>query len=658
MKSSAKLTREQKSILKKSGVELHFLNEKRLLEIVSHNEYVKDITEDELVEVLRVTNALYRGGHPLISDADYDGVFLEALQQRNPTHPYLYNVEPEAAFEGPKVDLPVQMYSTEKGMSLKAIENWVKRIKKAANEIGVDTQGLEVRITPKLDGFAAYDDGKILYTRGDGRKGTDISRVFNRGLAVVGGARGAGAGEIVVDREYFEKNLSEYFENTRNFQSTIIKEKKLEPHVEEAIKENAVVFYPFVQLPSRVVAIEELLVKFDDVVGMSWESLKYDVDGAVLEVTDDKLKKYMGSTAQFHKWQIAYKTKPEKAQVEVLSVIPQTSRMGRITPVVELVPTKLSGATISRATAHHFGMVKSKGIGRGAIIELVRSGLVIPKIENVVQKATPDIPVECPSCHEALVWDSDNLLCPNVGGCPAQIANTIEHFFNTLRNINGFGSATIEKLFSNGIKDVCEIYKLTESDFIGYGFGEKQSQNLVSELMRSRSELLEDWRFLAAFGVHRLGLANCQQLLKHIKLLEIFNLTEEMIVSRKVFAAKTAQVIVKGLKKIKKEFDCLYGLTFNIETTKLMSELQADGVLSPIAGKQIVFTGTMVHGSREQMERDARLLGAKVGSAVSGRTDFLVTGLDIGQSKIENARKKNVAVITEAEYWRMIHGHG
>lgn len=654
MNRQLKLSKEQKNILKQSAVGFKLLTEERMLDVARHPLYVKELTEDELVEFLRIANAFYRGGYPIISDADYDAIYLQELKKINPDNDYLHRVEPEAGIEGPKVDLPVPMLSTEKGTSIKDMERWKDRVKKAAKDIGLDADKLLVRVSPKLDGFAAYDDGKTLYTRGDGRRGTDITRVFRRGLAIVGDERGKGAGEIVVDKEYFEKNLSMYFENTRNFQATIIKEKELEPHVEEAIRDKAVVFYPFEKMESWVGSLDGLIAEFDSVVQKIWKSVKYDVDGVVLEVIDSVLKNYMGSTAQHNKWQIAYKIKPENAQVLVLAVTPQTSRTGRITPVAELEPTKLSGVTISRATAHHYGMVKKKGIGKGAIIELIRSGLVIPKIEKVIKKAVPEIPINCPSCNAELLWDSDNLICPNVGYCPAQIKNSIEHFFMTLRNINGFGESTISKLYDNGVKDVCSIYHLTEGGFQGFGFGDKQSKNLVSELERSRNESLEDWRFLAAFGIHRLGKANCEHLLKLVKLSEIFDLTVNEIVREKIFAVKTAEIVVKGLKTVKTEYDCLVKVGFNLEYSKLLSELRDRGQLSRISGKQVVFSGTMKRGSREDMEREARLLGAKVGSAVSGRTDYLVTGLDVGQKKIDTARSKNVTVITENEYLNLI----
>ena len=160
---------------------------------------------------------------------------------------------------------------------------------------------------------------------------------------------------------------------------------------------------------------------------------------------------------------------------------PQTSRSGRVNPVAELEPTRLSGAMISRATAHHYGMVKEQGIGEGTLIELTRSGMVIPKIERVITPQSPQIPEHCPSCGSVLVWDSDYLYCLNTTQCPAQIENTIEHFFRTLANNDGFGAKTIEKLHANGINSVNAVYQLTLDQLINMGFRSQDGKNLIAK---------------------------------------------------------------------------------------------------------------------------------------------------------------------------------
>jgi NAD-dependent DNA ligase (contains BRCT domain type II) len=148
-------------------------------------------------------------------------------------------------------------------------------------------------------------------------------------------------------------------------------------------------------------------------------------------------------------------------------------RTGKITPVAELEPTLLSGARIVRATGHHYGLVKEQGLGAGSVIELTRSGLVIPKINQVLKSAPVDIPALCPSCGEILRWESDFLMCANHTDCPAQVIGKMEYFFKILANNDGFGIATIEKLYEKNIRKVSQIYALNVDDLSGMGFGEK-----------------------------------------------------------------------------------------------------------------------------------------------------------------------------------------
>ncbi|MGZ8223028.1 MAG: helix-hairpin-helix domain-containing protein [Methylobacter sp.] len=646
------LSHSQLELLKEADLSIHLSPE--LIAQIATQTNPQQLTDEQLLEFLQACNALYRGGEPLISDEDYDLIFIAELKKRYPHHSYLKTVEPEVIAFGKTVTLPEPMLSTEKTYTRSGIEKWLARLKKAAEDCDVDFSTLLIRAAPKLDGYAAYDDGKMLYTRGDGRKGTDISRVFERGLIVGGnGERGQGAGEIVVSQTYFNTHLAEYFENSRNFQASIIKEKDLEQHALEAIQNHAAVFFPFSQLPDWQGTAAEVLADFDHVIERVYSLVDYDVDGVVFElVGNEQIKKYLGATRHHHRWQIAYKSNVETAEVIVLKVTPQTSRSGRVNPVAELTPTKLSGAMISRATAHHYGMVKELGIGEGTLIELTRSGLVIPKIERVITPATPQIPDHCPSCGSELVWDSDYLYCLNTTKCPAQIENTIEHFFRTLANVDGFGQKTVEKLHSSGIDSVYAVYQLDMEQLQAMGFGDKTAQNLLDQLHRSRTEAIEDWRFLGAFGIHRMGLGNCERLLQHHHLLDIFNLTVEDVINIEGFADKTGAAVVKCLAKIKADFMQIHQLGFNLIPTPLIAEQQQN--ISLISGKTIVFTGTMIHGKRDDMSKEAKRLGAKVGSSVTGKTDFLVTGSDVGAAKIAAATEKGVRVISEEEYLALL----
>ena len=625
------------------------LSKENINKIIHQDILVEEISDEELADFCAHANSTYRSGSPIVSDHDYDFIYLAALKERIPSHEIFSSVEPEGlGFSEEKVLLPKAMLSTDKAYSWDEFSKWLERIEKSSIEIILDLKDVKIKATPKLDGFAGFDDGSRLYTRGDGKKGSDISRVFDRGLQLYNDSdRGQGAGEIVVKKSYFKKHLSDSFEYPRNFQASLIKEKELDVKAQNAIIEKAALFVPFTQLPSWIGSIEELKAGFDSIIDDIPSSVDFDVDGVVFEVCNDTLKKHMGSNRKFHRWQIAFKENKEKAQVKVISITPQVGRTGKVTPVAELEPTILSGAKIMRATGHNYGLVRDQGLGSESVVELIRSGLVIPKINRVLKPALTSIPDECPSCTQQLSWDSDFLICNNHDNCPAQVVGRMEYFFKVLGNNDGFGNATIEKLYENGIRTVPEIYRLTEKSLVGFGFGEKTSSNLINQLLRSHTEQIEDWRFLSAFGVVRMGMGNCENLLKNYPLEEVFELSTEQISNIDGFAELTATMIVVGFNSIREDFDSLSRYNFNLERTILNKDIKKmDHILF---SKRLVFTGKM-QGSRSEMKKHATSIGVKVSSSVSSKTDFLVIGDSVGKKKIDSAKKFGIKIITEQEY--------
>ena len=314
------------------------LSKKTVEKIANQDILITDLSDDELAEFCIIANQMYRDGESIISDQDYDFVFLAEFAKRLPNHPFLQKLESEnKGFSEEKVKLPERMLSTNKAYSWGEIQKWLERISKSSEEINLPLKDVQLKGTAKLDGFAGYDDGTKLYTRGDGNKGSDISRVFKRGLRVFNDSqRGQGAGEIVVKRSYFESHLSNHFEYPRNFQASLIKEKELDHFALDAITNKAALFVPFNQLPKWLGDIDTFTNNFENIVNELEVGVDFDIDGAVFEVINPELKTHMGSNRKFHRWQIAYKENKEKAQVKVLSVTAQVGRTGKITPVAEL----------------------------------------------------------------------------------------------------------------------------------------------------------------------------------------------------------------------------------------------------------------------------------------------------------------------------------
>ena len=184
------------------------------------------------------------------------------------------------------------------------------------------------------------------------------------------------------------------------------------------------------------------------------------------------------------------------------------------------------------------------------------------------------------------------------------------------------------------------------------GFGEKTSSNLIDQLNRSRQESIEDWRFLAAFGVQRLGMGNCENLLKNYSIGEIFELTAEDISSIDGFAELTADQIFEGLASIKEQYQVLMKGGFELEKTPLKNDENLSD--NPFQNKKIVFTGAMSH-SRSDLEKQAKMLGISVAKSVSSKTDFLIIGENVGQSKMNDAKKHSIEIMTESEYLKKLN---
>lgn len=642
------LSNVQRESVSQALGEPRVLTDRDLLRIANRSRALANVSDDELVEFLRSANAAYRAGDAIVSNQEYDHIFRAELVRRHPNHPYLNQVEPDVAF-GKTVELPQRMLSTQKAYSKKEVDAWLAKIGNAARDLAIPIDSLKINVTPKLDGYAAYDDGVRLYSRGDGKRGTDISRAFERGLRVGGdGQRGHGAGEVVIRKSYFEAVLLGQFDNSRNVQAAILAEKNIDPRAQEALDAGAALFMPFSQLERWSGSVSDVTAALETILEQFRASVDFDLDGLVIEVTHPAIKQRMGSARSHHRWQLAFKINDQGVPVTVTDVEPNTSRLGRVNPVAIVEPVKLSGVVITRVTAHHYGMVSREGIGPGAIIRIVRSGLVIPKIEAVVKQAQPKVPGVCPSCGSDVQWEGDFLFCRNSRSCPAQASNAIEHFFKTLDVIDGFGPQTIDQLYGCGVRTVSDVYRMGAKEFEDAGFATRTAMNLSNALQRSRRIEIQDSKFLAAFGVHRLGEGNAEKLLARYSIEDVFDLSAASITAIPGFAEATAVALVSGLADVRQEYLAVSRMGFNIKRTPLQGAGRS--VSSAISGKTLVFTGTMAKASRDELEKEAKSLGAVVGSSVSGKTSMLVIGDKPGASKVAAARARNIEIVSEDEY--------
>ena len=607
---------------------------------------------EALVTQLNRYNQAYRSGDPLVSDDEYDRL-VEQLRAVDPKHPYLNRVEPEAFSERIEVRHPAPMLSTEKAYTDEQLQRFVTRVQKAVAQLEVDM--LQFKATPKLDGLAGRDDGVQFASRGNGIVGYEISSAFDKGVIPIGG-RGQGLGEIVAVHSYFEARLKDKFEHPRNMVVGIVSSDTLNQDAQKALIDGKVHFVPYNQLPIWQGDGDELLASIQEIGDRLMADIDYPMDGVVVEVANEDVKRHMGATSHHYRWQIAVKRKGETAESVVESIQWQVGRTGNVTPVMAVLPINLSGATIRRVTAHHAGMVSKLGIGPGARIEVIRSGEVIPKLERVLEVSqTVVLPERCPSCDHELSWKGDFLRC-TFSTCPAQIEQRICHWFRILGSADWFGIKTVQKLVAHGHDSLEKVYALEENDFVQMGFGPVQSKNLAQALATSRTKRVEDWRFLAALGIPDLGVGDSRRLLQHAGLEALTRVTSQQIAQINGFGEITSRSIAQGISDQKETLVHLLDMGFDLDSTPLLSERAS--INTPITGKKVVFTGKMQKGSRQEMQSQARKLGAVVQTAVSGSTDFLVCGEKVGASKLTKASNLGVEIMTEADYYRFIDREG
>ncbi len=617
--------------------------------MIDQSKPVAKLSTEQLVEWLIYANNAYRKGKPVIDDDTYDQVYYAELVKREPEHPFLKTVETDSDLGTAKIRHKTPMLSTNKAYTQEEIVVFIERVIRHAEAIDIKAEDLRFRITPKLDGMAARYEDEILSTRGNGLLGNDISRNLERGLVAIGG-KNTGNGEIVIEARYFIDNLSDQFSHPRNFVAGLIGADTLSKRAKEALQNNVIRFVPYQTLVAKECSYQQLSTDIEDLCEQIESICEYPVDGSVIDLINQTVCDELGSTNHHHNWQIAKKTKGETAITTVNEIKWQTGRTGRITPVLNVETINLSGADISNVTAHNAGNVKNLNVGIGAKIEIVRSGEVIPKLLAVVKTGeNAIIPNQCPACNANAEMERDFLVCQGQD-CNAQIEARLQHFFRVLGNIDLFGPKTIEVLVSKQITRLEAIYALSDNEFKAMDFGPKQSSNLVAQLERSRTEAVEDWRFLAAFGIQHLGRGDSRKLLKEYPLEKIIELTPEDIVKMNGFGPITAKAIPVSLKSKWDSLQALLKLGFNLIITDQKEQVIED---SPISGKSLVFTGAMSQ-PRNTMKETALSLGAKVQATVNKKTDILIIGAKVGAKKIEKAEALGTEVITEKAYLDLI----
>lgn len=439
---------------------------------------VKAVPKEFLLDFLKKANFEYREGHPIISDEFYDKMW-ERAKKLFPKDPFLNTVEEEGKVTEP---LPVKMLSTRKAYSIEEVITWFNTCKKM---LGMDH--LPLKCTVKLDGYALYFDRAlgVAYTRGDGTLGQDVSHI----LPILNDSLyGDGKGELVADAKAFKTYLGKRFSNPRNFLASVIKKGKRSNTVRKFIIDGFVKFVAFDQLNTILIDSDSFITEYQKIVRTLRDTCIWPNDGIVIDIIGDELRKKLGDTKRYHRWQLAFKERGLVKETEVLSILPQVGRTGRVTPVIVIKPIDIDGTSVGKLTGHNYDLLMRKGLGVGSKITITRGGDVIPRLVGVLTEYPLDPPTKCPCCKRILTKDGSHYVCTYTR-CKDQL---IGKFFKFCKDnkISFFGKDVFSKLVDHGVETTDQLIGLSELDLKLAKIKGKVNTRLLKSLDEYRQRLL------------------------------------------------------------------------------------------------------------------------------------------------------------------------
>lgn len=392
------------------------------------------------------------------------------------------------------------------------------------------------------------------------------------------------------------------------------------------------------------------------------DKLPFEIDGIVVKVNEYAVQRVLGNTAKSPRWAMAYKFKARQAYTLLEQVTYQVGRTGAITPVANLKPVFLAGTTVKRASLHNADFIAAMDIREGDMVYVEKGGEIIPKIVAVDASkrdlfSVPHQYIEqCPECNTALVRKEGeaNHYCPNEEGCPPQIAGRIIHFVSRkAMDINTLGEKTIEQFVAAGlIHTIADLYELKSEQILQLeGFKELSTKNIIEGIVASKSVPFE--RVLFALGIRYVGETVAKKLAIHFGSLDgLMSATQEALLEAEEIGSVIAQSIIDYFStpanRLIIERLKAAGLQFAIDEAAYKPKTDR------LLGKSFVVSGVFSLFSRDELKKKIEEHGGKVLSGVSGATNYLVAGENMGPEKLKKAEKLGVPIISESQFAEMI----
>lgn len=644
----------------------------------------------ELYDVLEKANYYYFvKEEPILEDNEYD-LLLRELKDLEEKHPELAKEDsPTKRVGGVVIDSFQKVNHRTPMLSLDNIfsgEEFYEFDRKIKEQLGTSDYSYVCEV--KIDGLAmslTYNDSlTVAATRGDGTVGENVThnietiRSLPKSIEIEDFEV---RGEVFISKANFNKinqTSSKKYANPRNLaagsvrqlDSTIAASRNLDMYayglVDPAKYEHTTYFESMkyieklgfkINTELKVASSASEVVDYINELALKRDELGYEIDGIVIKVNEYAHQNKLGFTSKYPKWAIAYKFASMIATTKLEDIFLTVGRTGKVTPNAKLTPVSLMGSTIARATLHNFEYIASKDIRVGDMVEIIKAGDIIPRVEKVIvdertSESTPYVIEQiCPICSEELTIINQDQYCENVY-CPAKEVERIIYFAskNTM-NIDGLGSGLIERLYDEKIiGHFTDLYNLDlervkELDKMG----EKSVTNLQVGIKASLNTDLH--RFIAALGIKGVGPEVAKIICKQYQNIEqILEITYDQLITLDGVGPILAENFIdfirnqKNIDDINKMIN--YGLTFNTDTFETVE--------NEYSGKSIVITGSFGELKRPDIKKIFEGYGASVKGSVSKNTDYLIAGEKAG-TKLEKANELGVAIIDEAMLLEIIN---
>ena len=374
---------------------------------------------------------------------------------------------------------------------------------------------------------------------------------------------------------------------------------------------------------------------------------EYLTDGLVLAINNYQAQINRGFTGHHPKGKIAYKFESEKKVTTIKDIIVDVGRTGKLSFVGLVEPVSLSGATVQRVTLHNIKYILDHNINLGCLIQITRSGEVIPKHEKTIKtNGTYKIPEKCPLCQTKVVFNQTaiDLICENLN-CKARKYGQIAHWIDVV-GIDNIGDSTLEKLFEKKIvTKIGELYRLKSTDISSLEkHGDKSAKNIIDNIESKKELPLET--ILTALGIEGLGRGIVRLIIKkYPTMTEITSLNIQSLLNIKGIGEVLADNIFKGLEENRPLLDELKHLGIKIEDNSASK--------AGLDGQTFVITGTLSK-SRKEIEKFIETHGGKITKAVSKKTSYLICNQKSSSSKYIKAEKTGVKIINEDFLFNLI----